>query len=151
MLKYNEEFNLYDEYLPKYLKTEEFKDLRKIDINYWSSDRFKLKHPEFYSKELLDEFDRIFKAIVSYLGGNSIMIVSRESKISNFVIKRIARDILDRKSMEKILILYVGYKSKLGLDFCVAQINIFYFKYKKVPLSTTKETIAVSRGICQGC
>jgi len=149
-IKNKSDFDYYKDYIPEGLKTEGFIDLRCFNITAWSEGRFKLENPEFYSKELLDEFDRVFKATTSYLKGNSIKIIARRYNLTISIIKRLARDILAGKSMENILRSRIGLQGKLGLDLAVATIKKFQFKMKKLPRSTDKGMDNVIRGVCKG-
>ncbi|MHA1149668.1 MAG: hypothetical protein ACTSR8_15640 [Promethearchaeota archaeon] len=86
--------------------------------------------------------------IRSYCQANGLEYqVVTENGISVNVIKRIARDILAGESMEKMLITSIGYNSKLGLDFIVAQLKIFQLNNNKVPLSTDKDMSPAVRGL----
>ena len=57
LIKCKPDIDLFKNYKPTVLQNYNLKDIRFKKTSVWSSEQLKLAHPEFYSKELLDEFE----------------------------------------------------------------------------------------------
>ncbi|MFX1384740.1 MAG: hypothetical protein ACFFBP_20125 [Promethearchaeota archaeon] len=125
----------------------ELKDLRHIKIDAWSSERFKLKYANFYSKSILNQFNKYFNATIDYLGGSLLTEIEKKYKIYRGLIKRIAKDILSGISMENLLKSLIGYKGKIGLDLAVAELKTFYVENKIIPSCNEKSMISIRNSI----
>ena len=129
------------------LDFEKLKDLRHNKINAWASERFKLRYPQFYSKELKDILNRHFQAIMEYLQGNSLKETAIKYKLTKTILTRITRDILNRSSMEDLLRSIIGNQGELGLELAVADLKIFYFENNTLPKTKQEGMITIRNAI----
>jgi hypothetical protein len=127
-----------ENYKPKLLETSKLNDFRYKKAQAWSNKQFKLKHINFYSKSLINEFNKLFESVTSFLEGTPLKEISKTYDISQFVIKRISGEIIAGVSMNKVLKTYIGYKGKLGLDLASAKLMLYQHKTKTLPLTTDK-------------
>ena len=116
------------------IKPPFLKDRRFLKGVGWSGGQYKLVHMEFYSPDLLLEFERRFEAAVAYLTGNPLKNVANEFKMNWRLIRSFAMDLIEGKTMEEILKRQIGYRGKYGLDYAIAQLKIVHFKTGKLPV-----------------
>ncbi|MHA1150869.1 MAG: hypothetical protein ACTSR8_21830 [Promethearchaeota archaeon] len=128
------------------------KDYRNRNIKEWTGERFRLQNASYYSDDLLLEFNRYFKSATSFLKGMPIQKVAQKYNISSSTIKKIANDIISRKSSNDLLRKWIGLRKGIfGLEFAIGEVKIFYSKNKRLPI-TKKDKIAdiISNGIYEG-
>ncbi|MHA1150868.1 MAG: hypothetical protein ACTSR8_21825 [Promethearchaeota archaeon] len=132
---------------PDDIDFDKLKDLRYNKIKAWTSERFKLKYPQFYSKELKDILNRHFQAVIEYLQGNSLYETAIKYNLTKRILTRITRDILNRKSMEELLRSLIGNQGELGLELAVTDLKIFYFENRSLPKTKQEGMITIRNAI----
>jgi len=132
---------------PDDLDFNKLKDLRHNKIKAWTSERFKLKYPQFYSKELKEILNHHFQAIIEYLQGNSLRETAIKYNLTKRILTRITRDTLNRKSMEELLRSIIGNQGELGLELAVADLKVFYFENKSLPKTKQEGMITIRNAI----
>jgi hypothetical protein len=138
---------IFEQYSPKELKKEELVDYRYNKELPWSSSCYKLKFPQFYSKELLDIFNKYMKAVYEYLEGNYLTEVTKKYKTSVRITQRVAQELITGISMEKILRSIIRNKGKLGLELAASELKIYFHENQKLPICNDDSMIIIRNAI----
>jgi len=136
------EIDFITHYQPHVLIKETNKDSRFHKLPAWSGDQYELTDFELYSTEVLVEFNQKFNATVDYLNGKSLKQIVRQYGQTALGIKRFARDLIIRKSMEDILRNQITYKGKLGLERAASELRIIKKRFKKIPAARKMGNVA---------
>ena len=134
-------------YKPTCLKNNKLIDKRFHKIPIFSNNQFKLKHPEFYSKDLLEIFYKNIHAAIDYLEGNNLTDTNKNYNISMTTTKRVAHALITGESMEKILRSLIGNKGQIGLELAVAEAKSYYSENKKIPICNEECMITIRNAI----
>lgn len=138
---------LFTNYFPKNVKIDQLEDIRFKSDPAWSGEKYELKYPDYYSKDILDIFYRSFHAAIEYLEGNHIKDLILKYSTTMRIITRVARDLISGNTMEMILRSLIGNTEKLGLDLAVADLRIFYAEKERLPKTKEKGMITIRNSV----
>jgi hypothetical protein len=141
---------LFEEYKPTKLKKSSVIEFRFKKQPAWSSNQFKITHPNFYTDQLIKEYNRIFNAATLYLEGTPLKMASSDSNLSQHNIKRVAWEIISGKNIIQILKNHIRYNETLGLDLAILELKNYQANTKKIPLTTDKNMGALVNAVYKG-
>ncbi|MHA1147372.1 MAG: hypothetical protein ACTSR8_03935 [Promethearchaeota archaeon] len=141
---------LFEDYKPTKLKISSVFEFRFKKHPAWSSNQFKITHPNFYTDQLIEEYNRIFNAATLYLEGTPLKMVSSDSNLSQHIIKRVAREIIAGKNIIQVLKNHIRYNETLGLDLAILELKNYQANTKKIPLTTDKNMGALVNAVYKG-
>lgn len=91
------------------------------------------RNSNFYSQELLAEFERRLQIVTLYLSGTSARNLTKKFGMAERSIKTFAKDLLDGKPVDEIVKRQFGNKGKFGLEIAQTKLRAFKAKQGRLP------------------